>query len=469
MIKNYDCIKGGLDQVANYFTYNSPFEEQHPIAQRDQLKYLFLELTKKCNMACEHCGSNCSTTTSGSELTTEQWKEFILYASKQFDNNRVVFCITGGEPLLHPDFFEIVKTIKKAGFKWGLTTNGLMIKDAEYVRELYLSGMKTISLSIDGLRETHDSFRGIDGAYDKTMTAVRLLLERNKHAHVQITTTVSKKNLSELNSSYEELKQHGVRDWRIASVDPIGRAKGSNDLLLDEMDYDELFSFITNKRRENEINVTYGCAHYIPDSFRFYLRDMPYKCGAGEFVASVLSNGDIYSCVDIERRPDLVQGNILKDDFLQVWECGFHQFMGTERVKLSSKCANCGNKKLCNGDSAHTWDYDKNEPRLCLYELMKNQKYRELGRCGKCGNYLEEDALFCETCGTKRGEGTFEHFDFSDEMFQTLYGPPPINYRFTCKECGAQWNRVLMSSDSVKYCPICGKSKIQNTCEDTFW
>ena len=453
--------------MANYFTYNSPFEAQRPIARREQLKYLFLELTKKCNMACEHCGSNCSTTTSASELTAEQWKKFILYTSKHFDNNRVAFCITGGEPLLHPDFFEIVKTIKKAGFKWGLTTNGLTIKDAEYVRELYLSGMKTISLSIDGLRQTHDSFRGIAGAYDKTMTAVCLLLERNKHAHVQITTTVSKKNLSELNALYEELKQHGVRDWRIASVDPIGRAKGSNDLLLDETDYDELFSFITSKRKENVINVTYGCAHYIPDSFRFNLRDMPYKCGAGEFVASVLSNGDIYSCVDIERRPDLVQGNILKDDFLQVWERGFRQFMGTERVKLSSKCTNCGNKKLCNGDSAHTWDYDSNEPRLCLYEMMRKQKYHELGRCGKCGNYLEEDALFCETCGTKRGEGEFKHYDFCEDMFQTLYGPPPMKYRFSCENCGSNWNRVLMAADSILYCSKCGSSNIK--CDGGEW
>ena len=102
--------------MADYFTYNSSFGVQRTTTRREQLKYLFLELTKKCNMACEHCGSNCSTI-SDSELTTEQWKEFILYASKQFDNNRVVFCITGGEPLLHPDFFEIVKTIKKAGFK----------------------------------------------------------------------------------------------------------------------------------------------------------------------------------------------------------------------------------------------------------------------------------------------------------------------------------------------------------------
>lgn len=453
----------------DYSTRFSPFGIQQPLSRREQLKYLFLELTSKCNMACEHCGSNCSAKASNTELTTKQWKDFILYASKHFDSNRVIFCITGGEPLLRPDFFDIVKTIKKAGFKWGLTTNGIMIKDSDYVRELYLSGMKTISLSIDGLKDTHDTFRGMIGAYDKTMAAIKLFYERSKHAHVQVTTTVSKKNIAELERLYLELKNNGVRDWRIASVDPIGRAETATDLLLDEDDYSKLFSFISELRKKNEINVTYGCAHYIPDSFRYNLRDMPYKCGAGEFVASVLCNGDIYSCIDIERRPELVQGNVLKDDFLQVWEKGFKPFKGAERIKKSPKCSNCGNAPICNGDSAHTWDYDKCEPKICLYELMRKRKYSELGRCGNCGDYLEDDAKFCESCGTKRGDGDFEHYDFSEDMFQTLYGPPPMNYRFECKECGSQWNRVLMSAGSVKYCPGCGSNKIQNTFEESFW
>lgn len=93
----------------------SPYFNEFTIpSRRDQLKYLFLELTQKCNMACEHCGSNCSSNTHCPELTTEQWKQFILSVSKQFDSERLVFCITGGEPLLHPDFFDIVRTIKKA-------------------------------------------------------------------------------------------------------------------------------------------------------------------------------------------------------------------------------------------------------------------------------------------------------------------------------------------------------------------
>ena len=80
-------------------------------------------------------------------------------------------------------------------------------------------------------------------------------------------------------------------------------------------------------------------------------------------------DGNIGACLDIERRQDLVQGNIYKDDFIDVWENRFQGFR-TNRALLSEKCSICEFKSICQGDSAHTWDYDANEPMFCVAKRM---------------------------------------------------------------------------------------------------
>lgn len=423
------------------------------------LRQIFLELTKRCNMNCKHCGSDCSSENYADELSAKQWKQFISYVADHFDSSRIMFCITGGEPLIRSDFFEIVSHIKDCGFRWGLTTNGALI-DHEIAEKLYECGMASVSVSLDGMKKNHDSFRNAEGSFERVLEGIRALIRCKQRENVQVTTVVHKENIGDLPDLYELIKQIRVCDWRITGMDPIGRANENADLLLDDEDHIKLFEFITKLKGYNVINVQYGCAHYIPASFGYDLREMPYRCGAGEFIASVLHNGDIFSCIDTYRRPELIQGNILKDDFLEVWERGFGGFRAEVRALKSAKCRSCSEFNLCKGDSAHTWDYDKNEPRVCLFERLKKKVYTGQNLCGNCGEKLGEKANFCEHCGTKRGEGAFNPYVFEEKYFQTLYGPPPENYRFTCEKCGTQWNRVVMGADGIRYCPRCGSEKI---------
>lgn len=446
------------------------YEDKELQHRHNKLKYVFLELTSRCNMNCKHCGSDCNGDIGKEELTTQQWCEFINKLAQAYNDFRVKIHITGGEPLLRKDFAEIAFALHESGFEWGITTNGLLLNDDLRIEVLHSMGMKTISLSIDGVAETHDALRGIPGAFELTMLTLKKLISFGKYKSVQVTTAVNKKNITELPDLYDMFRGIGLRDWRIASVDPIGRAENATDLLLDVGDYEKLFAFITRIRRENSLNIQYGCSHYVPNSFKFDLRDMPYRCGAGEFIASVLSNGDIYSCVDIERRPELVQGNILRDDFVKVWLYGFKEFQREGRVKSSSKCSQCHHSEMCNGDSAHTWDYSKHEPRVCLYNEMRKHRYTSLGLCGKCGKELQKNDAYCTSCGTKRGDGDFighdtassAHYPFDDNYFQALYAPPPPRYRYECPNCGTDWNRASQSREGVKYCPLCG-SKLKAT------
>lgn len=94
-----------------------------------------------------------------------------------------------------------------------------------------------------------------------------------------------------------------------------------------------------------------------------------FQCGAGLFIASIMANGDIGACLDIERRRDLIQGNIFKDDFVDVWENRFAVFR-KDRTIESQACIGCLHREICMGDSAHTWDFNKNEPKYCVTRMM---------------------------------------------------------------------------------------------------
>lgn len=441
----------------NNYDYEE-WKEVLGIDRRNELTYLFLELTTKCNLFCEHCASNCGKADE-SELTTEQWKAFLKYIRKHFDSRSITLCVTGGEPMLRSDFYEIMKYAQRQGLKWGMTTNGTLINEDD-VLKLVHSGMKTVSISVDGLEEYHDQFRRSKGSFQKAINALKLLGSCWDFETVQATTVVTKDNIDQLPELYELFKSIKLRDWRITNMDPSGRAKNSKKL-LDADDFLTLFDFIEKLRRENKIHVQYGCSHYVPQRFKYNLRDTAYNCGAGKFVASVLSNGDIFSCLDIERRPELIQGNILKDDFLTVWENGFKEFQGMTRCSKSPVCSKCDNNVLCQGDSAHTWNYDMNVPKVCLFDMLKSKRLNAFGICGKCGTKLFDDAAYCHHCGTKRGQGKFSIYDYDPRGMQTLYGPPPRKHVFTCKKCGKTWDEFLMDVPKGEACPECG-SGIEN-------
>ena len=148
----------------------------------------------------------------------------------------------------------------------------------------------------------------------------------------------------------------------------------NKDILLDPKDYRYLFEFIKEKRKEGLIeNIEYGCAHYLGTDLEKELRDTYFICCAGLYVASILSNGDIFACPDIERRPELIQGNIRKDSFVEIWENGFEAFRAEDRTSCK-RCRSCENWDHCCGDSFHTWDFDKNEPRFCIRNIYPDRE-----------------------------------------------------------------------------------------------
>lgn len=331
-----------------------------------QIRNLFLELTLRCNERCLHCGSSCGDVPSD-ELTLEQYKQILDQLKEDMGTEGYMLCITGGEPLLRKDFFEIMGYAHELGFKWGMTSNGTLITE-EVARKLKEVGMGTISISLDGLPETHDAFRRTPNGWKRAMDGVMNLLRVGGFQAVQVTTVCSHKSVQELDALYDILKNVDIDSWRVVNMDPIGRAKEHPELLLTKEDYKKLFEFIRNKRINGE-PVCYGCSHYLGMEYEREVRDWYFLCTAGLYTASITVNGDIIACLDIEHRPEFIQGNILKDRFKDVWENRFEIF----RRDLSEdceKCRNCSEQKYCHGDAYHTWDFDNNCPQVCFKDIL---------------------------------------------------------------------------------------------------
>ena len=328
-----------------------------------KLRFLFFELTDKCNLNCAHCGSNCNLL-KDNKLEIEIIEKTLDEVASKYDSKNIMICLTGGEPMLYNDVYEVIWQSKKLGFAVGMTSNGTLIDEKSAIL-LAKSGLDTISISIDGLERTHDNFRNCKGSYKKAMKGIKYL--QNVGIEPQVTTVVNKTNINELDDLFKIMQKEEICSWRITNVDPIGRARVNKELLLDKNELIKVFNFIKDKRFDNanDIEVTYGCAHFVAYDYEKFIRDFYFQCEAGVRVASVAANGDIVACLDIERRKDLVQGNIYKDNFIDIWENKYEAFKQDWSDK-SETCKKCEHKKVCMGDSAHTWDYDNNEPLYCV-------------------------------------------------------------------------------------------------------
>ena len=336
------------------------------LRKEPHLRWLFFELTDRCNLSCRHCGSNCAA--QGQSLTVEDVRRVLITLSPE----RPMICLTGGEPLLHPDFFEIAGCVRSLGFSWGLTTNATLIDDA-VAKKLRQAGMATVSVSLDGLERSHDLLRRQKGAWSRAIDGLNAL--QRAGFEPQVTTVVHRENLDDLEPLYEMLGKLQIKSWRPINIEPIGRAYGGKDLLLSPEQFVNLLSFIREKRYapDSDMEVTFGCSHYLGVKYERMVRDHYFLCGAGILVAGIRSSGDICACLDVPNLKELVQGNIRKDDFMQVWRDKFRVFR-TDRAVSCKKCAPCPERDLCAGDSAHTWDFANHEPKLCYLDFSSSIK-----------------------------------------------------------------------------------------------
>jgi radical SAM protein with 4Fe4S-binding SPASM domain len=293
--------------------------------------------------------------------------EILDEVKENFDLSRLQLCITGGEPLLRPDFFALVEYAHSLGYSWGMTSNGTRIT-REVARRLHETGMGTISVSIDGLEATHDTQRRRPGAWKAAMRGIQNLIDEGGFHAIQVTTVMNHQSMDELDELYELFCETEIDSWRVIGIEPIGRALEVPERMLTPEDQRRLMDFIKEKR-EAEMPVTYGCSHFLGLDYEREVRKWYFLCNAGLYVASIMANGDVGACLDIERTEKTIQGSVYENRFTEIWRNRFELF----RRPLSEqcrKCRECTEEKWCAGGSHHSWDYENDCQRICMKDIL---------------------------------------------------------------------------------------------------
>jgi len=327
------------------------------------LRYLFLEITRRCNLECLHCGSDCTRAEAPRELTPDEWVSFIGRLAAGYDPRRVLPVITGGEPFCAPGFEAILDALGNHGFAWGMVTNGWALTPANFARAR-AAGLASLTISLDGMQASHDWLRGRRGAFDRAADAIGLAARAGLPAF-DVVTCANPRNLDELPETMSLLHSLGVREWRLFTIFPRGRAKANPELLLDDAALRRLFDWIAQARRDTAgtgFRLQYGCEGYLPAGLDAAVRDEPYFCRAGITIGSVLADGSISACPNLPA--SLVQGNVRADDFEDVWENRFEAFRDRSWMRTGA-CKTCGEWSRCQGNSLHLWDDDARSTARC--------------------------------------------------------------------------------------------------------
>lgn len=330
---------------------------------------LFWECTLTCNAKCKHCGSSAETKQYEGELTTDEIKNAFKQIANDMDANKILINVTGGEPLVRKDLFEVMEyATNELKFHWGMTTNGILLND-ENIEKLKQSNMETISISIDGLEETHDNFRNVKGSYNTIINNIKKLKQANFVNHIQVTTVFHKNNINELEELYKIMLGLNLDSWRLISMDPIGRANENDELALNGKEIKKLLDFIKLKSKSKKLDLTYGCPGFLGLDYEKEVRRYYFFCRTGINIASILYNGDLFVCPNVPRIKSLMQGNIRTDNFADIWNNKYKEFRTKDRTKCE-ECQKCEYWEYCLGGAYHTWNFDKNLQNKCTYNMI---------------------------------------------------------------------------------------------------
>ncbi len=329
---------------------------------RFELKWLAFEITPRCNLNCIHCRTTASMDLK-EKLTFDQIVSTIDEISTRY---KPVVVLTGGEPLLRRDLFDIADHIRSKGMRVGLATNGTLVSRsvAERIRE----HIDIVSLSLDGsTASVHDDFRKVSGAFDATVRAAGNL----KSAGVEfiVNSSFTKRNQHDIENTYRLAKSLGARAWYMFLIVPTGRAKELFDELISRDDYYRILRWhFEMELKEKEIFVRPTCApeYYALCDIESRRQNIDYKrrslsfstggakgCIAAQSIAFIGYDGEVKPCSYFLRSA----GNILEGGFLKIWDESEIFRKLRDFSSYNKKCAHCRYIGICGGCRARADAY----------------------------------------------------------------------------------------------------------------
>lgn len=204
------------EKSSGYFKRERSAKDRRPI--------VVWNITRRCNLSCIHCYSNSENKTYKNELTTEEAKT-VIDDLANYGVPAILF--SGGEPLMRKDLFELAEYVKSKEVKFVLSTNGTLINE-DIARQIKSIGFSYVGISLDGIGETNDKFRGMAGAFDKTMNAFKLLKQLDQRVGLRMTLT--KNNIDDLDSIFDFIESEKIDRACFYHLVYAGRGDKKNDI-----------------------------------------------------------------------------------------------------------------------------------------------------------------------------------------------------------------------------------------------
>jgi len=397
---------------------------QHPAKAEFKPRLIFWEVTKGCNLRCIHCRATATELSSPTDLPTKKALDII---DQIVTVANPILVLSGGEPLYRADIFQLARYAGDKGLRVALATNGTLVTK-EVARMIADSGIKRVSISLDGAdAATHDSFRGIPGAFEAALYGFRNLKEVGMS--VQINMTIARHNAEQLPRVLDLAKSVGADALHTFLLVPVGCGV---DIAADQMvppeEYERMLNWFYDRSLEGGIELKATCApHYfrvvrqrrvadrhaaeaaaevfpppsptppdaigptdtlMPGGTGISLRPqspppghhtghpgghpndmnaMTKGCLAGTGVCFISHEGEVFPCGYLPA----IAGDLRTQQFADIWANAtvFNELRDTGNLK--GKCGCCEFRNVCMGCRARafaaTGDYLDEEP-FCVYE-----------------------------------------------------------------------------------------------------
>jgi heme b synthase len=347
-------------------------------------KWIAWETTQKCNLKCVHCRCSSDMLSSEGDFNTEEGKKLLKEIS---DFSKPVVVLSGGEPLLRPDIFELAEYGTSLGLRICMATNGALVND-EVCEKMKKADIKMVSLSLDGsTAETHDDFRGCPGAFQGVVDAAGYF---RKHGQkFLINSSFTKRNQSDIANTFKVAKSLGATAWYMFMIVPTGRGEEIMSELISKEDYEEILDWhYQQEKLEDDILMRPTCApHYyriVPqkakaEGVKFERRSLTFSTGGGkgciaaQTICLIDCFGNVKPCSYFHR----TAGNVKTTPFREIWE-NSEIFKDLRNFKAyKGKCGECEYINVCGGCRARAdavyGDYMAEEP-FCNYVPIRTQK-----------------------------------------------------------------------------------------------
>ncbi len=350
--------------------------------------------TYRCNLRCSHCylDTNALTRQSASELSTQEGLRLIDQMAEL--NPNLLLILTGGEPLLRTDIYDLASHASKKGMMVVLGTNGNMIDD-DIARKLRECGVSGVGISLDSVMPNkHDGFRGISGAWDDTLNGIEAC--RRQGLEFQIQATVTKENFSEISNIIDFSYNIGARVFNLFFLVCTGKGQELTDITPQQYDQALQQLYELHNKYQGKMMIGAKCAPhyrrivYEHDQTSPYIRTYAGGCPAGSFYCRITPEGDVTPCPYMPN----VSGNVREKSFVEIWK-NAADFQTLRHASLNGRCGSCEFMEICKGCRARalaTTGNQMDEDGWCNY--VPGKYGNEVIRLSTSDTFGAEESFF---------------------------------------------------------------------------